>query len=73
MLSRESVRFSAEKADTIGSFACSIDHLVSSATLKFIGGKTQSATLSAQRDPRIADTYRLSCSPSAISTSKRLE
>ncbi len=75
MLSRESVRFSAEKADTIGSFACSIDHLVSSATLKFIGGKkTQSATLSAKEIHAIADTYRLSRSLSAISsTSKRLE
>ncbi len=69
-LSRESLRFPAAKADTLGAYAVAIDG--NAATLKFEGGKkTASANLSAKEVHAIADTYRLSQAMSVISYGNR--
>jgi len=58
-LSRESVRLSAGKADTLGIFAVQVDGRP--VTIDFVGGnKAPSATLSAKEVHAIADTWRLS-------------
>lgn len=59
-LSRESVRFSGEKADTLGAFAMQMDGR-GPLTLEFIGSKkAPKATLNAKEAHAMADTYRLS-------------
>jgi hypothetical protein len=64
-LSRESVRFTSEQADTLGVFAMTID---GGATLDFVGGKkAPSAKLSAKEVKAMASTYKLS---KAIRTSQ---
>lgn len=58
-LSRESVRFSSEKADTLGAFAVQIDG--NAATLDFVGGnKAPSAKLSPKEVHAMAESYRMS-------------
>ncbi len=71
-LSRESVRFSSEQADTLGAFAMAID---GGATLDFVGGKkAPSAKLSAKEVKAMASTYRLSkAMRSAQAAAYRLE
>lgn len=57
-LSRESVRFSSEQADTLGAFAAVIN---SGVTLDFVGGKkAPSVKLSTKEVNAIASTFRLS-------------
>lgn len=69
-LSRESLRFPAAKADTLGAYAVAIDG--NSATLTFAGGKTApTANLSAKEVHAIADTYRLSQALGVISAGNR--
>ncbi|MDE6513293.1 MAG: hypothetical protein K2L05_03795 [Muribaculaceae bacterium] len=69
-LSRESLRFPAAKADTLGVYAVAIDG--SAATLTFAGGKkAPTANLSAKEVHAIADTYRLSQAMGVISAGNR--
>lgn len=72
-LSRESVRFAAGKADTLGVFAMQMDG--NPLRLDFVGGKkAPSVTLSAKETHAIADTWRLSRALSTIAPSgRRLE
>ncbi len=72
-LSRESVRLSAGKADTLGIFAVQVDGRP--VTIDFVGGnKAPSATLSAKEVHAIADTWRLSQALQTINSgNKRLE
>lgn len=58
LLSRESVRFSAGKADTLGAFAVQMDG--KPLTLKYVGARTATAKLPAKEVHAIADTWRLS-------------
>lgn len=73
LLSRESVRFAAGKADTLGIFAVEMDSRP--LTLEFIGGaKAAPVTLSAKEVHALADTYRLSQALSSINPARqRLE
>lgn len=73
LLSRESVRFSAGKADTLGVFATQMDG--KPLRLDFVGGnKAPSVSLSAKEVHAIADTWRLSRALSTIApASRRLE
>lgn len=73
VLSRESVRFSAGKADTLGVFAVEMDG--KPLRLDFVGGnKAPSVTLSAKEVHALADTWRLSRALSAIApAANRLE
>lgn len=73
-LSRESVRFYPEKADTLGIFAMQIDGR-GAATLEFLGsGKAPKATLSAKEVHAMADTYRLGKAMQTLRSGlKRLE
>lgn len=73
LLSRESVRFSAGKADTLGVFATQMDG--KSLRLDFTGGKkAPSATLSAKEVHAMADTWRLSQALSTLAPgARRLE
>ena len=73
LLSRESVRFSAGKADTLGVFAVQMDSRP--LTLEFIGGaKAAPVTLSAKEVHALADTWRLSQALSSINPARqRLE
>lgn len=65
VLSRESVRFSAGKADTLGVFAMEMDG--KPLRLDFVGGnKAPSVTLSAKEVHALADTWRLSRALSTI-------
>lgn len=58
-LSRESVRFAAGRADTLGVFAMQMDGR-GSLTLEFVGGKpAPKATLSPKEVHAMADTWRL--------------
>lgn len=70
-LSRESVRFSAGKADTLGVFAMQMDGR-GPVTLDFVGGnKAPSATLSAKEVHAIADTWRLSQALATVNDGNR--
>lgn len=71
-LSRESVRFPSEQADTLGAFAMAID---GGATLDFVGGKkAPAAKISAKEVKALASTYRLSkAMRSAQAAAYRLE
>lgn len=73
LLSRESLRFSAGKADTLGVFATQMDG--KPLRLDFIGGKkAPSVNLSAKEVHAIADTWRLHQSLSTLAPSaQRLE
>lgn len=73
VLSRESVRFSAGKADTLGVFAVEMDG--KPLRLDFVGGnKAPSVTLSAKEVHALADTWRLSRALSTIApAANRLE
>lgn len=72
-LSRESVRFSAGKADTLGVFAMQMDG--KPLRLDFVGGsKVPSVTLSPKEVHAIADTWRLSRALSTMApAARRLE
>lgn len=70
-LSRESRRFSAGKADTLGVFAAAVDGS-GPVKLEFVGGKkAASATLTAREVHAIADTWRLSRALTAINEGNR--
>lgn len=73
LLMRESVRFAAGKADTLGVFAVEMDSRP--LTLEFIGGaKAAPVTLSAKEVHAMADTWRLSQALSSINPARqRLE
>lgn len=73
-LSRESVRFPSEAADTLGAFAVRVDG-GGPVTLSFTGGKrAPSTTLSAKEVHAMADTYRLSQAMGTMASGmKRLE
>lgn len=73
LLSRESVRFAAGKADTLGVFAVQMDSRP--LTLEFIGGaKAAPVTLSAREVHAMADTWRLSQALASINPARqRLE
>lgn len=64
LLSRESVRFAAGNADTLGVFAVQMDG--KPLTLKYIGMKTATAKMSAKQVHAIADSWRLSQALSLI-------
>ena len=70
LLSRESVRFAAGKADTLGVFAVQMDNRP--LQLNFVGGaKAPSVTLTAKEVHAMADTWRLSQALSTIAPSAR--
>lgn len=70
-LSRESVRFPSEKADTLGAFALTADG--GAATLHFVGGnKAPSAKLSAKEVHALADSYRLSQAMRTLQANARI-
>lgn len=70
ILSRESVRFAAGKADTLGVFAARMDGRA--LRLDFVGGaKAPSVTLSPAEVHAMADTWRLSRALSTIAPSAR--
>lgn len=73
-LTRESVRFAAGKADTLGIFAVQVDGR-GPVTVNFVGGnKAPAATLSAAEVHAFADTWRLSQALQTMATGQsRLE